>query len=204
MVIYINRPSKLIEDVILSLYNELDIYVYISKKSNINVNVFSSLFPIRGYCYGSKCEVSGIIEVISSMSKMLLRYYYYYFPKLTLLKDEIIDEVDRLNERINKGIFMSSIFNSYNIPFEEKKEKYINSIFGKIFNPRYGINSTDRSDGSLAILCDDMNKILSRMDDNSINKISKEYINTFNKSRFSEFIPSLFFKMRINHINDNI
>ena len=51
-IVYIDKPSEEIDNMIVSLYNHFDVYVYINKKSKINPLRYSSLIPINGYISG--------------------------------------------------------------------------------------------------------------------------------------------------------
>ena len=197
-IVYIDKPSEEIDNMIVSLYNHFDAYVYINKKSKINPLRYSSLIPINGYISGYHNEVKGLTEVIKYIHSVIPNYYSFYIPSI----NDYVRSSNDIETLLIKGMLSASIFKSSEVAFDVKMNTYSETWMDFIPLLRgkrnYGMNSTHTSDGSMILMFNDVGKITEYLSDN------KDYLDTFKYESMNTFVSSLFNKLEIDHINLSI
>jgi hypothetical protein len=197
-IVYIDKPSEEMDNMIVNLYNHFDVYVYINKKSKINPLRYSSLIPINGYISGSYNEVEGLIEVIKYIHSVIPNYYSFYIPNI----NDYVKSSNDIDILLMKGMLSASIFKSNEVPFDVKMNTYSETWMDSISFLRdkrnYGMNSTHTSEGSIILMFNDIEKITRYLSED------KGYLDTFKYENMNTFVPSIFNKLEIDHINLSI
>lgn len=199
-ILYIDSISKDIDDLITYLSKDSDIYVYVSKGSNINPIAFSSIMPVNGYVYGRKTEVNGLIEVLEYVSLVVSWHYLICIPSKS---DKYVDKMISYSQRaMHNGMIDKSIFRSNDSSFDFKSNVYKeDNLLDKLKFWRkksYDINSTHSCDGSIVLIHSDLKTAIELWNKN------KSYVNTFKESNIGNFISSSFNHFNIDHLNLDI
>lgn len=199
-VLYIDRISESTDDLITYLSKDSDIYVYVSKGSNINPIAFSSIMPINGYMYGRKTEVNGLLEVLEYVSSVISWHYLICIPSKS---DKYIDKMISYSQKaLHNGMIDKSIFRSDNSSFDFKSNVYREgSLLDKLKfwkEKNNDINSTHSCNGSIVLIHSDLKAAIELWDKN------KSYVDTFKGGSIGSFISSSFSHFNISHLNLDI
>lgn len=198
-LIYLDKSEPNIDQLIMSLNSYTDVYVYITKSSDINPVKYSSLMNIYGYIQGSKDELHAMYELLSDVYTIVDYYSIFYIPeKTTVVSSEKI-----FNIAYMKGLIVNSIFRSKETDYGTRSDIYkvkgwkekLKSLFNH--NDNENMYFTHLCDSEIVLLLSDVKKLMDVT-------ISSTFIDTFNKVRFSDFIASAFNYLNLKFINSNL
>lgn len=194
-ILYIDSSIPSLNNYIIKLSKISDIYVFITKSSKIDPKIYCSLLSINGYITGSLDKCVSYIKILEYLSEISENYYMYFIPYPHFDDTVIIDKIDEL---FRSGMVSSSIFLSEESPFSELEEVYmkvsnIKKLFNKLLGKKDSLYCSEVCNGNIVLRKSDIDKITEN--------ISSDHLMLFNNKSIFYFIPSIFKKLGMTHLN---